>query len=133
MAKKPTFTPLEAAREAWGAQMPDWVETLAIQCGRSSQAAVARDLSISGAAVSQILRSIYPAKTDTIEDRVRGVFLNGSVDCPTLGIIPSNQCSDWRHAARSFRLGSLQRAQMYRACNACPRFKPETTDEGDAP
>jgi hypothetical protein len=29
--------PLDVARAAWGEALPDWVEALALECGRSSQ------------------------------------------------------------------------------------------------
>ena len=118
-------TPLNIARAAWGGDLPDWVEALALACQRSNQAAVARDLGRSGAIISQVLRRIYPASTDRIEERVRGVLMNGTVDCPALGSLSTDKCQDWRQKAREFVIASPQRTRMYRACLKCPRFKPE--------
>jgi hypothetical protein len=118
-------TPLEIARTAWGADLPDWVEALAAACSRTNQSEVARRLDRSGAVISQILRRVYPAKTDRIEERVRGVLMARTVECPVHGPLATDKCQDWREKAREFVLGSPSRRQMYRACHACPRFKPE--------
>lgn len=118
-------TPLEIAREAWGEPLPDWVETLAIACGRSSQKRVAEALGRSGAVISQVLRKSYPASMAGIEERVRGVYLNGTVACPALGELPVNECQDWREKTRIFAVGNPLRARMNRACPTCPRNKKE--------
>ena len=117
--------PIDVARECWGEPLPDWVEALAVACGRSSQNAVAKQLGRAGAVVSQVLRNKYPAKTDAIEERVRGVFLAGKVICPSLGDLPLQDCQDWRDKARVFAMGNPRRTQMYRACRACPRYLKE--------
>lgn len=118
-------TPLEVARECWGPGLPDWVETLAIECGKSSQKRVAEQLDRSPAVISQVLRKIYPADTRLIEERVRGVFLDAKVACPGLGEVAMQDCQDWQAKARTFALGNPQRARMYRACQKCPRFTKE--------
>lgn len=123
--KDAAATPLDIARAAWGEPLPDWVETLAIACGQSSQAQVAKQLGRSGAVISQVLRRTYPASTAGIEDRIRGVFLAVAVECPALGAVPTNECQDWREKARVFAMGNPLRARMYRACHACPRNRKE--------
>ncbi|MEH7830356.1 hypothetical protein [Gemmobacter denitrificans] len=120
--------PLDNARAAWGEDMPDWVQTLAIQCGKTSQARVAKALGRSTTIVSQILNNKYPAGTAGIEERVRGVFEKAMADCPSLGPIPVNQCQDWRGKAGEFLVGNPMRVRMYRACHRCPRYKPEPED-----
>lgn len=116
------LTPLDIARAAWGEPLPDWVETLAIACGKTSQARVAVQLERSGAVISQVLRKIYPAEMDRIEERVRGVFMDGRVACPGLGEIATQACQDWRDKAPHIVLGNPLRQRMHRACNACPRY-----------
>jgi hypothetical protein len=113
--------PLTTARTAWGAGLPDWVEALAIECGRSSQNAVAKELERSSALVSQVLRNKYPGNLTAFEERFRGVFLDARISCPAQGDIPSNICQDWREKAREFVPTNSQRSQMFRACKACPR------------
>ncbi|MDT8856457.1 hypothetical protein RNZ50_15795 [Paracoccaceae bacterium Fryx2] len=120
-------SPLDIARAAWGAALPGWVEALAIECGRSSQTAVAKQLDRSGALISQVLRNKYPADLAGIEERFNGVFQDATVMCPALGVIPANECQDWRLKARAFALGNPTRTRMYRACGGCPRNQKEET------
>lgn len=115
-------TPLEVARAAWGVPMPDWVEALAIACTKTSQAKVAVQLDRTGGMISQLLNNKYPASTTHIEERVRGVLLDGQVNCPSLGPLPVHQCQDWRIKAKNFQVGNPMRIRMFRACNICPRF-----------
>ena len=125
--KAPAQTPLQIAEAHWGADMPDWVRALAVECSRPgmTQRAVADKLDRSPAIVTQILRKQYAAAMDRIEERVRGVFMDGQVECPALGSVLAHECQDWRSAARTFNSGSPLARQMYRACRMCPRFTGE--------
>jgi hypothetical protein len=113
--------PLVLAREAWGEPLPDWIETLALACTKSSQAKVAGALDRSPAVISQVLRKIYPADMARIEERVRGVYMDGRVACPGLGEIAVQLCQDWRAKSGKLEVGNPLRARMFRACNGCPR------------
>lgn len=115
------ITPLTTACAAWGDGLPDWVEALAIECGRTSQNAVAKELGRSSALISQVLRNKYPGNLTAIEDRFRGVFLDARVHCPALGDIPSNECQDWREKAKDFVPTNSNRSRMFAACKRCPR------------
>ncbi|WP_156317656.1 hypothetical protein [Cypionkella psychrotolerans] len=115
-------TAMDLARAAWPAPMPDWIEALAIACTVTSQAKVATRLGRTGGMISQLINNKYPASTDPIEERVRGVLLNGKVQCPSLGALPVNQCQDWRLMAKDFQVGNPTRTRMFRACRRCPRF-----------
>ena len=118
--------PRETAEKAWGHPLPDWIEALALACERSSQAKVARDLGRSGAVISHVLRKTYGADMGRIEERVRGLLLDGRVICPALGDLPAHECQDWRAKSRVFAVGNPLRTRMFRACKACPRNqKPE--------
>ena len=119
---------LVTAREKWGEPLPDWVETLALACDRTSQARVAKDLERSSALVSQVLSGKYTGSLDRVEELVRGVFLNGRVSCPSLGEIPVNECQHWRDKAAKFAMASPLRLRMFRACNACPRNQKEVVE-----
>lgn len=118
--------PLDKAREAWKDGLPDWVEVLAVECGRSSANKVADRLDYSSAVISQVLGNKYGASTDRLEERVRGIFLDAKVACPATGEMPLQQCQDWRDKSGQFVLGNPQRVLMYRACNKCPRNGKET-------
>jgi hypothetical protein len=114
---------LDVAREAWGDDLPDWVEALAIECVKSSQNKVAERLGRSAAMISQILRCKYPGDLQAFEERFRGVFQAQALECPALGAIPTNECQDWRLKGKTFAIGNPQRTRMYRACANCPRNK----------
>lgn len=113
--------PLEVVQKAWGVPLPDWIETLALACSNSSQAKVAEKLDRSPAVISQVLRKIYPAELARIEERVRGVYMDGRVACPGLGEIAVQLCQNWRDKSGRLEVGNPLRVRMFRACNACPR------------
>ena len=116
-------SPLDIARAAWGADIPDWVVVLAAECGQSSQNKVAQKLNRSASLVSGVLRRTYKGSMEAVEDVVRGVYMSGTVTCPALGEISSAACRDWMRRAQSFSNVNSERVRLYRACNACPRFK----------
>lgn len=113
--------PLEIARAAWGEALPDWVEALAVECGATSQNRVAARMERSASLISQVLSRKYNADLSAIEERFRGVFLAGRLECPALGTLPLHECQDWRAKARVFAPGNPTRVRMFRACAACPR------------
>lgn len=116
---------ITTAEEAWGAPLPDWIRSLALACVRSSQSKVAAQLDRSPAVVSTVLRRKYAGSYERIEERVRGILMDGRVDCPALGQLPSHQCQDWREKAKVFAVGNPTRTRMYRACHRCPVFTKE--------
>lgn len=120
---------IAVAEEAWGAPLPDWVRALAVACQRASQSAVAKELGRSGAVVSQVLRKKYAGSYQNVEERVRGVLLNGRVECPGLGTVPTHECQDWREKARVYAPGNPTRRRMFRACRACPVYLREPVHE----
>lgn len=123
--------PIETARAAWGEDLPDWVLCLARECEARSQSQVAAVLGRSAALVSQVIRKKYTARMDAIEDLVRGHFMNGKVECPSLGLIPTHECREWRIKSRRAGTSNMLRVRMYRACNHCPRNQTSKT-EGDS-
>jgi len=121
--------PMEIARAAWGADMPDWIAELAAACAQTSQNQVAKRLDRSASLVSNVLRRKYTGDMDAVEQRVRGVLMRSVVECPQLGTIPTQVCQAWRARARVFSGHNAQRAQMFRACRACPRNAKEASRE----
>jgi hypothetical protein len=121
--------PLDIAREAWGRDLPTWVETLAIECGKASQTKVAAKLDRSTAMISQVLRRKYPGDLVALEQRVRGVFEDAVIQCPALGTMPVHVCQDWQGKAAQFQTGNPLRVRMYRACHRCPRIRKEAKDD----
>lgn len=116
---------IAVAEEGWGRPLPDWVRALALACAKTSQSKVAAQLGRAPAVVSTVLRNKYGADTARIEERVRGVFLNGMVQCPAWETLPLQDCQDWRESARTFVPGIPLRRQMYHACRACPVYLRE--------
>ncbi len=119
---------IAAAEEAWGVPLPDWVRSLALACQRTSQSRVAAELDRSPAVVSTVLRKKYAGSYDRIEERVRGLLMNGRIDCPALGQLPTHECQDWREKAKVFAAGNPTRTRMFRACRKCPMFLKEAVE-----
>ena len=76
---------LVTARAAYGRALPDWIEVLALQCGRSSQRAVAEALGRSTAVVSQVLSNKYTADKTRIEERGARHLSERHAGLPRLG------------------------------------------------
>lgn len=125
--------PVEAAREAWGEALPDWVLRLAEACAETSQAKAAARLGRSTSLVSTVLRRKYPGSLAAVEELVRGVFMAAVVPCPALGELPTHDCAGWRQRAKAFSGRNRLAVEMYRACHRCPRFtRPQDQDGGEA-
>lgn len=117
--------PVEKARAAWGAEIPDWVMVLAQECETTSQTRVARRLKRSPSLVSNVLSADYKGDMTAVEEVVRGVFMRAVVQCPAQGEIGTNTCRDWMRAAVTFSNINSERVRMYRACRSCPRYLKE--------
>ncbi|MGV6840005.1 MAG: hypothetical protein ACWA40_07395 [Planktomarina sp.] len=115
--------PIATVQKAWGPDVPDWIMALAQACKQTSQRAVAKKIGRSGALVNQVLRGCYTGDMPAVEDRVRGMFMAATVECPELGNMPSNECQDWQAKARDFGAANPLRVRMYRACHRCSKFK----------
>ncbi|RJE87111.1 hypothetical protein [Paracoccus onubensis] len=115
--------PVAIAHAAWGEAMPDWIAGLARECEASSQNKVAQRMNRSASLVSAVLRNKYKGSLEAVEEIYRGVFEKAVTNCPSLGTIPANECRDWQVKAVRFVNVNSMRVRMYRACNACPRFR----------
>jgi len=99
-----------------------WRETLALQCGQRSQARVAATIGYSAAVVNQVLAGTYKGDLAAVQKAVEGAFMGATVDCPVLGVIPSNRCLEEQR--RPFAATSPNRVRLYRACRAgCPNSR----------
>ena len=107
--------PLQVAKDAWGNDLPDWVEALANEASATSGEAAARRIGYSGAVVSSVLANKY-RRLDIAEARVRGALMGETVGCPVLGDIARDRCLD--EQKRGFSTSSSVRARIYRACRA---------------
>lgn len=117
--------PVEIARAAWGPMAPDWIMRLAQECAAGTQRQVAEQLGRSAGLISQVLRNKYPGDMASIEDAVRGAFMNATVQCPALGTLPTDECQQWRKKAKSGVRTNALRVRMISACQSCRRNQKE--------
>jgi len=68
-----------AARQAWGAPLPDWIDALACFVARCGRAQAAQALGYSPAAISRVLHCTYPDPA-RIEAKVRQLLLTAAGD-----------------------------------------------------
>ncbi|APE43628.1 hypothetical protein BOO69_09535 [Sulfitobacter alexandrii] len=117
---------MDMAQECWGV-LPDWVEALVNACDAdgSSQNKVARRLKFSATVISQVLRNEYKGSLGNIERRVRAIYAPGTVQCPALGPISSEDCLTWQDDAGELRSSAPMTVRMFRACRKCPRYNGE--------
>jgi hypothetical protein len=109
------------AREAWGAELPDWVERLAVEADRTSQNQAGREIGYSGSVVHSVLKRNYTGNMDKVEKAVRGRFMKAVVECPVLGEIGADVCLGHQKRAIGFSTASSHRVQLARACRGgCP-------------
>lgn len=100
----------------------NWLSTLKAEVEKQGMRTVAERLGVSKATVSQVVNDKYKASTHTIQQRVEGVFMASTVDCPILDEIPLNVCLE--HQARKFAATNHVRVALYKACrNGCPHSK----------
>jgi hypothetical protein len=105
------------ARKSWGDYLPDWVESLARESDRTSQAAAGRAIGRSAALVNQVIKRSYKGDLTAVEPLVRGALMNEVVDCPVMGELATNICLENQDA--KFSAHNHIRVQLYRACKTC--------------
>jgi hypothetical protein len=106
------------AQVAWNNNPPVEITALAEACNRRSAAAVARDLGYSPAVVSQLIANKYPGDVARVIDKIRGLLLGETVDCPVLGELARHRCLDEQR--KPFSTSSSTRVRLYHACRTCP-------------
>lgn len=115
---------LANAGESWGADLPDWVVTLAEMADKTSQAAAGRDIGYSGSVVNAVLKRSYKGDLEAVEKAVKGRFMRETVVCPVLGEIGAHICLDHQKRAQSFHSSSSLRVHIARACRSgCPHSR----------
>jgi hypothetical protein len=114
---------VEKASSSWGEALPDWIIVLAEACNRETQTAVAKRLSYSASAVSQVLSNSYQ-KGDIarFEQIVRGALMAETVICPRLGETPRDVCLNWQR--KPFSTANSNAVAMYQQCRSgCPHSR----------
>lgn len=118
---------LERAQSAYGEDLPDWVEQLAIEADRTSQKRVSERLGYTVGAVNAVLGKKYKADTSAIETRVRGILMSDKIICPMLGEIGPHKCRDWRDRQRRGMAANSLHIRMAAACRTCSRNESPAT------
>lgn len=102
---------------AWGEHPPEFITSLAAAVkDLGSKAAAAKAIGISRTAVSRLLDNKYDSpSTDKIEKTIMEYC--GSVTCPILGELTSDQCKYNRD--QPYIATNPQRNALYKACRQC--------------
>lgn len=109
---------IETAKQHWGENMPDWIEVLASEADKSSQNKIAQKIGKSSAAISQVLKNIYPGTIENVEAAVRANLMNSSHECPVFGTILIRECLE--NQSRPFcGSGNPNKIRLFRACRNC--------------
>lgn len=104
----------------------EWIEVLRKEVEATSQSRVATALGVSKTQISQVLSGKYPADPADLRRKVEGHYMNRTVECPVLGIIPVHECKE--HQGRPFSSANPLRVRLFRACRAgCPNSKLEAS------
>lgn len=78
----------------------DWMKVLRARVEDRGITAVAADLNLAKGTVSTVLSGKYGASTKNIEERVLGVYMNETVECPLFGEITRDRCIDHQNRPR---------------------------------
>lgn len=112
---------MQAVREAWGGEPPDWVIVLAEAVFSTSQGAAARRLGYSKSVISEILKNQYKGSLARIEQAVRGGLMGAKVACPVLGQdITTAQCLTHQRRPFSSIHSNVLHMRLWRGCKTCP-------------
>jgi hypothetical protein len=119
---------LAKAKAAWGAALPDWVETLALEANRTTSAKAARRIGYSGGLLTGVFGKKYNGDLVRVEAKVRGALMSATVVCPVVGEIGLDRCLNEQKMGNTG--ASSIRARLYRGCRGgCPHSRIRT--EGD--
>lgn len=103
----------------------DWIEILRDECEPpNSQRQVAKELGVSCAQISLVLRDAYTGDLKRIQQLVEGKYMNVTLECPVLGQIALHKCR-W-HQEREFAATNPQRVMLHQMCRSgCPHSNLE--------
>ena len=99
-----------------------WMDLLRSRVEQTSQANVARELSVSDTTISLVLSDKYPAKTDKIATKVIAKY--AVIACPFLEReISGAECRDYH--TREVPTSSGFAMRHWRTCQECPNRRPK--------
>ena len=115
-------TNLARARAAWGEAIPAWVEVLAEECDRTSQARAGDRIGRSAGLVCNTLKGCYTGDLKAVEQLVRGALMAETVACPVVGELATDTCLS--HQRAPWAPHNPSRIRFYRACRGvCPHSR----------
>lgn len=100
---------------------PDWIAVLRAEADRTSRAKAGRRIGYKATTVSQILSGTYTARPDAIQKAVEGALMSGTLDCPVLGTIATDQCLTFQK--RPLASAHPARVKLARTCPGCPHSR----------
>lgn len=104
--------------------MEPWMNVLREACERTSQADVARRLSVSPALINQALKGAYKGDLERLQTLVEGALSGQTVTCPVIGALRKHKCLEHQGRERRFATANPLKSQLYRACRSgCPHSK----------
>lgn len=114
---------LERATQAWELGVPIWVAALCDACDASSQSVVAKKLGYTPSAISQVINAKYDSESPVLEEKVRGMFMSQTVECPITGKLRRHLCQ--KYQAKKTAASSSTLAAIMRHCKSgkCPHSK----------
>lgn len=109
---------LDTAKHCWGDALPDWVEILAKEADKTSQAKVAKKIEYSPAAVNLVLKNTYKGLLSNVEKKVRTHLMDSEHQCPVLGTILIRDCLTYQSQQFTSSM-TPDKLRLYRACQNC--------------
>ncbi len=88
---------------------------------RKTQVQVAKEMGVSVTVVNTLLKDKYTGDVATMAERIRGLYMAETVNCPVMGQLGKQHCLDYQK--RSPANTNPMRAALSRACKTCPNRK----------
>ncbi|RJF94836.1 transcriptional regulator [Oleomonas cavernae] len=121
MTARVKISAAQAAREAWGTELPRWVQVLAAEADATTEKATAIRIGYAASVVWQVIRRDYKGSYPNVESAVRAALMRDTVICPVLGEIAGDKCLS--HQNRTRRPVNTTEVKLSRRCPTCPNRK----------
>jgi hypothetical protein len=106
---------IDTVYQNWGAKAPEWVQTLAEECDRTSQAKTAKKIKYSAAVVNLVLKNNYTGIYNNVKEAVNANLMGKEVICPVLGKIKLKDCIENQQA--KFTTANPTKIKLFKACH----------------
>lgn len=98
-------------------QNEQWFIALKHALKTTSQSKIAATCGVSGTAINQVLKGVYPGSITNVAEKVSGALLKKSVTCPVLDVITTDICAN--HRSKGFMPNNPMRVSLFKACQRC--------------